>query len=55
MILESRNNMDLCSHHHDEIVYNEHKCPLCRAKEEIAVLTDKVVELEAKVDELNNQ
>lgn len=30
------NNMKLCSNNHEEICYNSHCCPLCKAKEEIS-------------------
>lgn len=45
--------MDLCSNNHQEICYDERKCPLCEMKKEIEQKDDTISELNEEVKRLN--
>jgi predicted RNase H-like nuclease (RuvC/YqgF family) len=54
--------MDMCSSHHETIVYDSYDCPLCEKIKElesyerdIDKLNDEISELKDKIEELNNQ
>lgn len=44
--------MNICSHHHDEIVYEGRWCPLCQKQEE---LDAAVIEIDKLLEELLNK
>jgi len=47
--------MELCSDNHDEICYNGIECPMCSKIEEISDLTDKIEDMELKMEEKNDK
>lgn len=42
--------MQVCSEHHDEIVFDGRRCPLCEANSEIDTMKDQIDELERTID-----
>jgi uncharacterized Zn finger protein (UPF0148 family) len=45
--------MELCSDGHKEVCHNEVFCPVCKTMEKLETAERAIVQLEAKVEELN--
>jgi len=47
--------MELCSHHHEEIVYRGGDCPLCKAMGQVGDLKDELHKAKGEIDALESQ
>lgn len=47
--------MNMCSHRHDEVVFEGNQCPVCAAKEEISSLESRVEDLRQTVADLRTR